>query len=233
MTQIDCAVVALIVVWASPRIALAGMPSLTVTDIARARLETISFFLLLLLISALAVMFLWNWLRRDFARLPRLTYGKSLALVSLWGALFLLVLTMISGARELLTPGAWEKDGATYKLVKKDGKDRTVTEAMRRERLASLKAALWAYAAAHGGALPANDLDPAVPAELWETPEISRARFVYVPGRKAGTGGEVVAYEPTVFGGRRFYLASDGEIAVADDDELRTRLAATAVGAAR
>jgi len=26
------------------------------------------------------------------------------------------VLTMISGARELMTPGAWEKDGAIYRL---------------------------------------------------------------------------------------------------------------------
>jgi hypothetical protein len=32
--------------------------------------------------------------------------------------LFLLVLTMISGARELMTPGAWEKKGFTYQLVR-------------------------------------------------------------------------------------------------------------------
>ena len=33
-----------------------------------------------------------------------------------WGSLFVLVLTMISGARELMTPGAWKKDGITYVL---------------------------------------------------------------------------------------------------------------------
>jgi hypothetical protein len=36
--------------------------------------------------------------------------------VTLWGLLFLLILTMISGARELMTPGAWEKHGSTYEL---------------------------------------------------------------------------------------------------------------------
>ena len=54
--------------------------------------------------------------RGDFTRLPRLTYGKSIAIVALWGLLFILVLTMISGARELMTPGAWEQHGATFRL---------------------------------------------------------------------------------------------------------------------
>lgn len=97
----------------------AGMPSYTLTDLAKARLDTISFFLVLVLVLALLVKFLWNYLARDFSKLPRMTYPKALVAVTLWGLLFLLVLTMISGARELMTPGAWEKQGATYKL--KDG----------------------------------------------------------------------------------------------------------------
>jgi quinol-cytochrome oxidoreductase complex cytochrome b subunit len=99
----------------------AGMPSYTLTDLAKARLDTISFFLVLVLVLALLVKFLWNYLARDFSKLPRMSYPKALAAVTLWGLLFLLVLTMISGARELMTPGAWEKQGATYKL-KDDGK---------------------------------------------------------------------------------------------------------------
>ena len=43
--------------------------------------------------------------------------GKALGVVFLWGLLFVLVLTMISGARELMTPGAWEKKGLTYRLT--------------------------------------------------------------------------------------------------------------------
>lgn len=210
---------------------MAGMPSLTLTDIARMRLETISFFLLLLLLSAIAVMWIWNRLRRDFTKLPRLGYGQALGLVSLWGMLFLLVLTMISGARELMTPGAWEKDEATYKLVKRDGKDRTITEPIRRERLALLKAALWGYAAAHGGAFPADDQDPAIPTQVWETPDVSRARYEYLPGRKAGVGADPVAYEPTVFHAGRLVLMSDGEIRSMIDAEIEASL--TVVGAAR
>ena len=209
----------------APRAALAGMPSLTLTDIARMRLQSISFFLLLLLISAAAVMFLWNGLRRDFARLPRMTYGKSVALVSLWGMLFLLVLTMISGARELMTPGAWEKDGATYKLASGERRDSKVTEAMRRERLQQLKTKLWNYASAHGGDFPADDGDAGIPPDAWETLDASRARYVYMPGRKADVGAHAIAYEPTAFYSPRFVLTSDGQIHRLRDDELATMLA--------
>ncbi len=80
------------------------------------RLQTISFFLLCFLVSALFIQLVWNGLRKDFTRLPRLSYPKALGLVSLWGLLFVLVLTMISGARELMTPGAWDKVGSTYRL---------------------------------------------------------------------------------------------------------------------
>lgn len=107
-------VIPILMAVASP--ALAGMPSARLTDVARLRVENISFFLAILLLSALLVQLVWNWLRADFPRLPRLTYPKAIAVISLWGLLFVLVLTMISGARELLTPGAWEKNGATYRL---------------------------------------------------------------------------------------------------------------------
>ena len=100
--------------------ARAGMPSIVLTDLARMRLQTISFFLLGILASGWVVQRIWNALGRDFPRLPRLGYGKALGLVALWGLLFVLVLTMISGARELMTPGAWEKDGLTYKLAEDD-----------------------------------------------------------------------------------------------------------------
>ncbi|MEX2173364.1 MAG: hypothetical protein WD872_03320 [Pirellulaceae bacterium] len=49
-------------------------------------------------------------------------------MVALWGLLFVIVLTMISGARELMTPGAWEKQGLTYKLRTEDQPAATVAE---------------------------------------------------------------------------------------------------------
>lgn len=101
-----------------PTIAAAGMPSVSFTEVSRLRIEVISFFLVGLLLSAGALQLIWYWLRRDFTWLPRLGYFGSLGIVVLWGLLFVVVLTMISGARELMTPGAWDKDGATYKLTK-------------------------------------------------------------------------------------------------------------------
>src|SRR4051812_41964650 len=78
----------------------AGMPSVgyTITKVARMRIETLSFFLGAFFLSALGVKWLWNCLARDFVLLPQVTYGKALALITLWGLLFVLVLTMISGA---------------------------------------------------------------------------------------------------------------------------------------
>jgi hypothetical protein len=109
-----------------PGLAEAGMPSLTLSDLptrrtlthlVQMRLEVISFFSLVLLLSAAAIRWIWNGLRKDFPRIPRLSYTRAVGLVMIWGLLFLLVLTMISGARELMTPGAWEKKGFTYQLA--------------------------------------------------------------------------------------------------------------------
>ena len=98
--------------------ALAGMPApMTLREMARLRIEAISFFLMVLLASAKLIQWLWNGLRANPSRVPRLTYPKSVGLVALWGLLFVVVLTMISGARELMTPGAWKQEGATYRLV--------------------------------------------------------------------------------------------------------------------
>ena len=69
------------------------------------RLQAISFFVVGLLTCAAIVRSLWNYIARDWASLPRLSFGKALAGIILWGLLFFLVLTMISGARELMTPG--------------------------------------------------------------------------------------------------------------------------------
>jgi hypothetical protein len=90
--------------------------TLRLTRSSEMRLEAISFFVAVLLVSPLAVRWLWNLVARDFPRMPRITYFRSLALVAIWGLLFLVVLTMIAAARELMTPGAWQKQGLLYKL---------------------------------------------------------------------------------------------------------------------
>lgn len=101
-----------------PAVAQAGMPGVeyTISEVAKMRLEALSFFVAGFFLAALGVKWLWNHLASEFTMLPRISYGKALGLLTLWGLLFVLVLTMISGARELMTPGAWERDGTTYKL---------------------------------------------------------------------------------------------------------------------
>ena len=101
--------------------AFAGMPApYTLRDLPRIRLEAISFFLAVLLVSAKLIQLLWNALRSPAGRVPWISYPKAVGVVVLWGLLFVVVLAMISGARELMTPGAWQQQGATYRL--RDGR---------------------------------------------------------------------------------------------------------------
>lgn len=70
---------------ATPAVALAGMPSVDLTDVARMRIETLSFFLVVFLACGKGLQLLWNWLRNDFTRLPRLSYCKALGLLDRLG----------------------------------------------------------------------------------------------------------------------------------------------------
>ena len=96
--------------------AFAGMPNITLSDAASLRLSGISFFVVLLLASAWGFQKIWNTVRADFPRLPHFTYRRALAFTLLLGLLLNVVLLMIAGTRELMTPGAWEKSGVSYKL---------------------------------------------------------------------------------------------------------------------
>jgi hypothetical protein len=220
-TAIRAALLSAAALLCAPAAAFAGMPGLSLGDAARLRLQTISFFLAALLLSAWLIQLLWNYLRRDFAFLPRLTYGKAVGAVVLWGLLFVLVLTMISGARELMTPGAWEKTGLTYRLAHdappaypEDG-----LEGERRQQIEQLRAALWQYARSHGGEFP-KAADPEVPAERWLVPGTSRQRYLYVEGQVAERGAVPLAYEPGVYGPRRLVLLTSGEIRGMEDEEI-------------
>ena len=116
----------------TPQILVAGMPAPLPDDVATIlrpreepvqRMQVISFFLLALFLSALVVMWLWNGLRSEFPNLPKLSYWKAVVVTVAWGILFSIVLVMISGARELMTPGAWQKNGATYELKAESSAD--------------------------------------------------------------------------------------------------------------
>jgi hypothetical protein len=214
---------------AGPAVALwagaahAGMrPHPQLTDLGKFRLDVISFFAVAILALALLVKFAWNALARDFAAMPRLSYGKSVGVVLLWGLLFVVVLAMISGARELMTPGAWQRreDGG-YRLA---GAQADPLEFARRRKLERLRDALWAYAKGHDGAFPPSELVPDVSPEAWESIHPSGANFVYVSGHKADAGRETVAFEPGVYGASRLALLSDGTIEARRPEEIRAEL---------
>lgn len=110
-------------------VCLGGMPSVLpskwdavpqLTEVTAERLQAISFFAVGLIACTFAIQCLWNHIAKNSAWLPKLSFGKALVLVLLWGSLFVIVLTMISGARELLTPGAWKQEGMIYKLNTED-----------------------------------------------------------------------------------------------------------------
>jgi hypothetical protein len=213
-----------ILVLADARVARAGMPMATLSEIATMRLEAISFFLIIFLVSSGLVWKIWNSARKDFPRLPHLSYWRATGLVALWGLLFLLVLTMISGARELMTPAAWRKQGLTYKLADDDPAAKAIAsqhELERRHSLDRLRTALWTYARHHAGKFPANDSQPEIPDEAWIVPDPSGMRYLYASGLVADEGKAPLAYEPGIFGKDRFVLLSSGAIVRMSEKDLR------------
>jgi hypothetical protein len=203
--------------------ARAGMPSplpsedewpriLRLNDTVEQRLQVISFFVVGLLVCAAVVRWLWNYLARDLP-LPRLRFGKALVAVVLWGLLFVIVLTMISGARELMTPGAWKKQGFTYKLADSNTPNADVDPmALRRQHLEQLRQALWHFAATHQGRFPSIDERSLIPADLWEVPETGGLRFRYLAGQSADQAAAPLVVGPEGESGRRLVLRTDGTI---------------------
>lgn len=132
------------------------MSSFSLTEAAGARLDAISFFLLLMFLSALLLRWSWNVLARDCTWLPRLGLKQAIGLIFVSGLFLYVVLTMISGARELMTPGAWSKSGLSYQVATPDRDSKTWLASARQSALEQLRDALWLYAKDHGGQLPAN-----------------------------------------------------------------------------
>ncbi|MBC8112918.1 MAG: hypothetical protein H7062_00935 [Candidatus Saccharimonas sp.] len=199
---------------------LAGMPSpeLVFTELGRRRWEELSFFLVGFLAMAGVVRWLWNVLRRDLPALPELSYGRSVTLLVLWGLLMTVVLALISGARELMTPGAWEPKGVTYKLARELPQKPVapvVDEArdqQRRLRLENLRFALWQFAASHEGHFPSASEVDEIASELWLVEGTSPLRFVYVPGQSLRQSDGILVFEPEVFDDSQYVILTNGAI---------------------
>lgn len=198
--------------------AWAGMPSYDLTDMARLRFQEISFFVVLFLACGGLLWFLWNYVAKGIPGLPRLEFKRALGLMLILSLGMLLVLSMISGARELLTPGAWRKQGSTYQV------NDAASEPLRRQAMELLRSALMTYARDHEGAFPPHDYTPEIPEHLWRAPDAGGTRFIYVGGKLTNEPPKLLACEPAHFREPRFVLTTDGKIQQLDNARVRAAL---------
>lgn len=211
----------ILVIWLSAvDQASAGMTVVTLTDIARTRIDALSFFLFTYLVIAWLAKLIWNQLAKSFSSLPRLNYRQALGVVFMTGLMFYVVLTMISGARELLTPGAWEKQGTGYRL--REGGPTQLGKEERRQALRKIQQAIWDYAKAHGGNAPVSPLVEGIDPAIWNFE--SGGLYCLMPGVRPAVGREILVYEPSAAGGRRFVLLADGSIEDRSEGTLKGQL---------
>ena len=113
-----------------------------------------------------------------------------------------------------MTPGAWKKQGFTYKLA---GSDESASDppppTVRRQHLEQLRQALWHFAATHQGHFPSEGERTAIPADLWIVPETGGLRYQYRPGQIADQIAAPLVIAPELEVGRRLVLQTDGTIA--------------------
>ncbi len=198
------------------------MPVLT--DVAKSRLDSISFFLFVYLVCAVIFRWLWNLLAKDFPWMPRLSLGRSIALLVIVGLFMYFILTMISGARELMTPGAWAKEGIGYRLSP-NSDPKPWLDTARQRSLERLRDALRDYATKHDGKLPAHPFVGDFDSTLWQGIDPSGAWLGYIQGQAFTIGPpKVLAYEPLMYGPRRWALLTDGSIIQLDSAALDERI---------
>lgn len=198
----------------------AGMPTVRVTlsEFGETRLEIISLFAVAVLASAFVVQGVWNGLKVEFPKLPYLTYRKALAVVFLWGLLFVIVLTMISGARELMTPGAWIQKGNTYELAStlpaKTASDSSAANhtAERRDRIALLGGMLIELRNFHSGLpLERSKVSPH-DERTWFVPQAYGLEYVYIPELTHNPAPPILLAEPEFFDNGRFIVWAGGKV---------------------
>jgi hypothetical protein len=209
-----------------PAVARADWAGATLTDPARAKVQAISFFLLVMLACAAALRVVWNHLREDFPRLPALGFGKALGLVMLWGLLVIVVLTVVAAARELL-PSDEKPEGPPpppLGLPLAPAISDQEWEQRRYQKLERLGAALLSYARTHKGRFPDDPRDLGIDDEAWTTPDPSGMRYLYGAGRPGSGGRAVLAYEPDIFGRDVLVLRVDGTIERVARSDLRREL---------
>lgn len=207
--------------------AQAGMPmpmAVFLSEYGTDRLIGISttFFVILVLV-AIPVMYAWNAFFAEIdgesKHFKRIGYVKSLGITFLGVCLFTLILVMVAGSRELLSPGAWVPDGMLSKTVysvegEKIAKDFDIDEdemidQVRRKAMIRLRDALRRFAEEHDGRLPGTMDEPGFE-ELWQIPFAAGVSYEYYPEE---TGAELpLVREPSVLPNAKFSIGRKFEI---------------------
>lgn len=201
------------------------MPSFFLTEIAEARLDALSFFIAAFLLCAWGLKWAWNVLARDFEWMPVLKCRQAVAALVVSGLFVYVALTLIAGARELMTPGAWNRVGATHQLAYPEKEPAPWLEAGRKMALERLRDALWLYAKENEGNLPPSAELAPLDESHWIGMHPQGERFAYVASVLPGKGQSIVAYETDGYGPTRFALLADGSIRRFREEALKKALA--------
>ncbi len=195
----------------------AGMPSpeLILTELGKRRMEELSFFFVVFLLTAAVVRWLWNYVQVEIPTLPRLTFRRTIAILLLWGMAMTVVLSLISGARELMTPAAWEPNGITHQLKKQPSDEQPQDE--RRARLERLRTLLWQHAATHDGQFPSKSASESSADDVWMAQPQGRLKFIYIAGLSAKSEEAILVYEPEIYDDGQYVLMTSGRIAKLSD----------------
>ena len=216
---------------------LAGMPSVSLSLSGTERINAISFFLAVILFSTLIIKFCWSQLAALFPQIPKGTFLQSLAVSLLFGLGSIIVLTMISGARELMTPGAWEPDGITYRLSSQQeptsegnaqpGEDR-YQFAERERKISQLRDLLLSYAAEHENRFPQSKEEAGFAEDAWQLPAALGGEYLLFSGRTFENQSVPVVVEPEV-GGSQWAILANGSIENFQPEMIHELLAKSAL----
>ena len=171
---------------------LAGMPSVVLTDDKRQMLLALSFFLAVLIVATLLVRWAGNVLLQWAGQPVRLRFSQAFAASLIWGLACVVVLVMISGARELMTPGAWQRQGftsvlataSTPELPEESSESQPASRSEQvHSRLQEIRGLLLSYALRHEGRFPDSTDQPDLPPDAWDFPEGFVGTWILIPGR--------------------------------------------------
>ena len=112
---------------------------------------------------------------------------------------------MISGSRELLTPGTWKKEGVSYKLETGE-----ITSESRLQNITNLKNALSEYSKNHNNQFPSN-LVTHIPDEI-TCPTPSKGFYIYFPPTENSKPSDILAIEPLTYQGEVHAILNNSEI---------------------